>query len=145
MAAPGCGRPGGADLGAITAIPRKLGRGSGLKINDVFWTTFLGNSDFFKAASKNYISGADTALTIDGLTKASVTFDEQVDSDGRPIGVMPAILLVPTALSAMACPPGQIAPGVEPARSSGFGRPFDRHLKARTGAGSQSAPGWLRK
>ena len=25
------------DLGAITTVPRKLGRGSGLKINDVFW------------------------------------------------------------------------------------------------------------
>jgi hypothetical protein len=34
------------DLGAITLVPRKLGRGSGLKINDVFWTIFLGNSDF---------------------------------------------------------------------------------------------------
>ncbi len=29
------------DLGAITTVPRKLGRGSGLKIDDVFWTTFL--------------------------------------------------------------------------------------------------------
>ena len=27
---------------------------------------------------------------------------DQVDSDGKPIGIMPAILLVPTALSAMA-------------------------------------------
>jgi hypothetical protein len=89
------------DLGAITLVPRKLGRGSGLKINDVFWTIFLANSDFFKAANKNYISGADTALTIDGLTKAEVTFLDQVDSDGKPIGIMPAILLVPTALSAM--------------------------------------------
>ena len=25
------------DLGAITTVPRKLGRGSGLKINDIFW------------------------------------------------------------------------------------------------------------
>jgi hypothetical protein len=89
------------DLGAITLTPRKLGRGSGLKINDVFWTIFLGNSDFFKAANKNYLTGADTALTIDGLTKAEVAFLDQVDSDGKPIGIMPAIILVPTALSAM--------------------------------------------
>ncbi|MCX7428034.1 MAG: hypothetical protein NTW96_20700, partial [Planctomycetia bacterium] len=34
------------DLGAITTVPRKLGRGSGLKINDVFWATFLNNSTF---------------------------------------------------------------------------------------------------
>jgi len=90
------------DLGAITSVPRKLGRGSGLKINDVFWTVFLDNSSFFKTANKNYVSGADTALTIDGLTKAEVKFLEQVDSDGKPIGIMPQVLLVPTALSAIA-------------------------------------------
>jgi len=89
------------DLGAITTVPRKLGRGSGLKINDVFWAIFLDNSGFFKTANKNYITGADTALTVDGLTKAEVKFLEQVDSDGKPIGIMPQILLVPTALSAI--------------------------------------------
>jgi len=90
------------DLGAITTVPRKLGRGSGLKINDVFWTVFLNSSGFFKTANKNYLTGADTALSIDGLTKAEVAFLEQTDSDGKPIGIMPAVLLVPTALSAMA-------------------------------------------
>ncbi len=88
------------DLGAITTVPRKLGRGSGLKINDVFWTTFLDNASFFSSANNNYLEGADTALSIDGLTKAEVAFMDQVDSDGKPIGIMPSILLVPTALSA---------------------------------------------
>jgi len=89
------------DLDAITTVPRKLGRGSGLKINDVFWKTFLDNSSFFKTANKNYISGAATSLSIDGLTSGEVKFMEQVDSDGKPIGMMPAILLVPPALSAI--------------------------------------------
>ena len=89
------------DLSAITSVPRKLGRGSGLKINDIFWTTFLANSGFFTAGNNNYLTGADTALTIDGLTKAEVAFMDQVDSDGKPIGMMPAIVLVPTALSAI--------------------------------------------
>jgi hypothetical protein len=89
------------DLQAVTAVPRKLGRGSGLKINDVFWTTFMNNAAFFSVANKNLLTGADTVLTIDGLTKAEVAFMDQVDSDGKPIGIMPAILLVPTALSAM--------------------------------------------
>jgi len=89
------------DLGAITTVPRKLGRGSGLKINDIFWTVFLGNSDFFKTANKNYLTGTDTVLSIDGLTKAEVAFLDQVDSDNKPIGIMPAIVLVPTALSAI--------------------------------------------
>ena len=89
------------DLGAITTVPRKLGRGSGLKINDVFWATFMDNAAFFKAANKNYLAGAETALSIDGLTKAEVAFMDQVDTDGKPIGIMPAIVLVPTALSAI--------------------------------------------
>ena len=89
------------DLGAITTVPRKLGRGSGLKINDVFWTTFLNNAAFFVAGNNNYLSGADTVLSIDGLTKAEVAFMDQVDGDGKPIGIMPALILVPTALSAM--------------------------------------------
>jgi len=49
----------------------------------------------------NYVTGAGTALSIDGLTTAEVAFMDQVDSDGKPIGIMPAILLVPTALSAV--------------------------------------------
>jgi hypothetical protein len=87
------------DLGAITTVPRKLGRGSGLKINDVFWTTFLNNAAFFVAGNNNYLVGTDTALSIDGLTKSEVAFMDQVDGDGKPIGIMPAIVLVPTALS----------------------------------------------
>ncbi len=89
------------DLGAITTVPRKLGRGSGLKINDVFWSIFMANTDFFKAANKNFLSGADTVLSIDGLTKAEVAFMDQVDGDGKPLGMLPAILLVPTSLSAV--------------------------------------------
>ncbi|MCK6490711.1 MAG: hypothetical protein L6R48_20870 [Planctomycetes bacterium] len=88
------------DLGAITTVPRKLGRGAGLKINDVFWTTFLNHGAFFSAANKNLLAGADTALTIDGLTKAETAFLEQVDPDGKPLGTMPSIILVPPALSA---------------------------------------------
>jgi hypothetical protein len=89
------------DLGALTLVPRKLGRGSGLKINDVFWTTFLNNAAFFSAANKNLLAGTDTALGIDGLTKAETAFLEQVDGDGKPIGVMPAVLLTPVGLSAI--------------------------------------------
>ena len=89
------------DLGAITTVPRKLGRGSGLKINDVFWTIFLNNAAFFTAGNKNYITGAATALSIDGLTTGEVTFMDQTDGDGKPIGIMPVLLLVPTALSAI--------------------------------------------
>ena len=89
------------DLGAITTVPRKLGRGSGLAINDVFWTIFLNNGAFFAAGNNNYLTGARSVLSIDGLTAAETTFNNQVDSDGKPIGIAPAIILVPTALNAI--------------------------------------------
>ncbi len=89
------------DLGAITTVPRKLGRGSGLKINDVFWSVFMNNAAFFAAGNNNYLTGADTVLSIDGLTKAEVAFLNQTDPDGKPVGIMPQVILVPTALSAM--------------------------------------------
>jgi phage major head subunit gpT-like protein len=89
------------DLGAITTVPRKLGRGSGLKINDVFWSTFLNNVAFFTVGNKNFLAGVDTALSIDGLTKAETAFMDLTDADGKPIGIMPAISLLPTPLSAI--------------------------------------------
>jgi hypothetical protein len=89
------------DLGAITPVPRKWGRGSGLKINDIFWSTFMNNASFFTAGNKNYLTGVDTALSIDGLTKSEVAFMDLTDTDGKPIGIMPSIMLVPTALSAI--------------------------------------------
>jgi hypothetical protein len=89
------------DLGAITTVPRKLGRGSGLKINDIFWSTFMNNASFFTVGNKNFLAGTDTVLSIDGLTKAETAFMDLTDSDGKPIGIMPAMALVPTALSAI--------------------------------------------
>jgi hypothetical protein len=54
--------------------------------------------------NKNFVSGADTALGIDGLTKAEVVFMDlvppQTPTASPHTGVMPAMLLVPTALSA---------------------------------------------
>jgi hypothetical protein len=90
------------DLGAITTVPRKLGRGSGLKINDVFWATFLDNATFFKADNDNLLTGTDTALSHDAMSKAVQAFDDLKDAEGKPLAVMPSILLVPTALNATA-------------------------------------------
>lgn len=51
------------DLGAITTVPRKLGRGSGLKINDVFWTAFMNNAAFFKRRQQELRLDADTSCS----------------------------------------------------------------------------------
>ena len=90
------------DLDALTAVPRRLGRGGALKLNDVFWTEFLNNAAFFTAGNNNYADGADTAMGIDGLTKAEQLFLDQVDPDGHPLAVTPIILLVPNAIYALA-------------------------------------------
>ena len=59
----------------------------------------LGRSS--RRRTRTILTGAATGLGIDGLTTAEVAFMDQVDSDNKPIGIMPAILLVPTSLSAM--------------------------------------------
>jgi len=90
------------DMGALSVVPRRIGRGGALKLNDVFWTAFLNNSTFFKSDNNNYQSGAGTVLSIDSLTAAELLFFNQVDADSKPLGVQPAILLVPTALATTA-------------------------------------------
>ncbi len=89
------------DLGALTAVPAILGRGAGLKLNDVFWTAFMDNSSFFTGTGK-YLDGSTTALSVDALTAAEAAFLNKVDANSKPLGVNPAIMLVPPALSATA-------------------------------------------
>ena len=90
------------DLGALTAIPRKLGRGAGLKINTVFWTVFLNNAAFFVDPSQNYLKGATTNLGPVGLGLALPKFRQKIDPDGAPLSVEPKILLVPPELEVTA-------------------------------------------
>ncbi|OQB78598.1 MAG: Mu-like prophage major head subunit gpT [Planctomycetes bacterium ADurb.Bin126] len=92
------------DMGAFTDIPRQIGMGAAEAIADAVWGLWLRNpvqtdgKAFFSTDHKNYAEGADTALTVDGLTAAEVMFGEQTRPNGRPLGVPASILLVPTAL-----------------------------------------------
>jgi hypothetical protein len=86
------------DLGILQLIPRKLGRGAGTKLNELFWTTFLDNAAFFTSGNKNYIEGAATKLSLDGLSAADEKLRDQVDHEGNPLGISGQILLVPNAL-----------------------------------------------
>jgi len=96
------------DMGAFTDIPRQIGMGAAEAIADAVWGLLLSNpvgadsKTFFHADHKNYLAGADTALTVDGLTAAEVLFGEQTKPNGRPLGVPASILLVPTALKVVA-------------------------------------------
>lgn len=91
------------DLGALTAVPRRLGRGGALKLNDIFWTEFLGlvGAAFFDAGKNNLNAGVAT-MTTGGLAATETIFMNQTDPDGKPLGAMPAIILVPTALKSAA-------------------------------------------
>jgi hypothetical protein len=91
------------DLGAFLQIPQIIGRKSALKREEAVFELLLSNpSNFFSTTNKNYISGVDTALGIDSLQAAEQLFRDQVDVDGKPIRIRPAILLVPTSLAVFA-------------------------------------------
>lgn len=89
------------DLTALSSVSRRLGRGGALKINDIFWTEWLDDSAFFPTDKSltNYDDGAtDSVLSLAGLENARTIFMQQTDPDGKPLGSMPVILLVPTTL-----------------------------------------------
>lgn len=87
------------DLGALTSVPQRLGRGAALKLNDIFWTAFLDNAStsWFHADNNNVNTGV-ADMTIGGLTATETIFMNQVDDDNKPLGSQPKILVVPTAL-----------------------------------------------
>jgi phage major head subunit gpT-like protein len=83
------------DLGALTAVPRRLGRGAALKFNSVFWTAFeLANASYFQGAT----AGAGNALAIGSVETAYGAYRSLTDPDSIPLGITPKILLVPVGL-----------------------------------------------
>lgn len=110
------------DLGALNDVPRHLGRGAGLKVNDVFWAEFLDNAAFFSAANDNFFDGdPDSLLTIEGLTQAERLFLDQVDEQGKPVSISPALLVLPTALAAVGRQLMNSAEVRDPAAGGAFG------------------------
>lgn len=56
------------DLGAFDDLRNRIGRGGAIKLNDLFWVTFLGNlGTIFTTGRTNYISGSTTNLGTDGV------------------------------------------------------------------------------
>jgi hypothetical protein len=91
------------DLGAFLQIPRAIGRMSALALEEAVFTLLLANpGSFFSTGNKNYFEGADSALDIDSLTTGEKLFLDRTDSQGKPILVQPALLLVPTSLKVIA-------------------------------------------
>ena len=86
------------DLSAFTEASRLIGRGAGIALNKLFWTTFLDDAAFFAAGNGNLLTGTANALSYEGLSALETKFMEQTDGDGNPLGLDPAILLVPPKL-----------------------------------------------
>ena len=90
------------DLGALTEVPERLGRGAAMALNEQFWTVFLDNAGFFTQANGSLRTGPATALSIDALTQAEIAFNDKTEPDGQPIGIDAKILLVPKSLAVTA-------------------------------------------
>ncbi len=86
------------DLGALSAVPRKLGRDGAKSFNTIFWDEFVDNASFFTAGRNNLETGGGSALGIAGMQGAVQAFMDQTDPDGDPLGSTPAIVLVPSSL-----------------------------------------------
>ena len=82
------------DLGALTQVPQRIGRGGALKLNDVFWAAFNDDAAFFTTARGNKKTSAG-ALSIANLKAIATLFRKLTDPDGNPVAITPRILLVP--------------------------------------------------
>lgn len=91
------------DLGAFLEIPRIIGRGAGLAIEDAGWTLVLANTNtFFGAGNNNYIEGAGTVLGSAGLGSAVEKLLKQTDRNSKPILLDGRYLVVPPELKVTA-------------------------------------------
>jgi len=87
------------DQSCLISTPRRMGRGGALKLNDIWWTKFLGlvSANFFASGNSNINTGV-ADMTVAGLDATETIFMNQTDPDGKPLGIMAKILLVPSAL-----------------------------------------------
>ena len=98
------------DLDAFMQIPRMIGRQGRHSLEQIGITTLVdattvdgaGTTEFFHdeirgTQEPNYALGAGTALSMDSLADAYELFLNQVDSDGKPIMIDPALLLCTNA------------------------------------------------
>jgi hypothetical protein len=86
------------DLGALTAVPQRIGRGGALTLNDTFWTEFQANHNTWYTSGRGNLESAAGALSLNNLKKLATKFRKMKDPDGNPVAVDPRILLVPADL-----------------------------------------------
>lgn len=87
------------DLGAFRRIMTALGIEGAKTVEELAYIELLDNlTTLFPTGggNNNYISGASTVMSVDGLSEASKTFENQVDSDNAPLLIEPDRVLVGT-------------------------------------------------
>lgn len=93
------------DLDGLRTLPSRLADSAVLTEDDRAARALVNskgiNTDFFKAANKNVITG-NPALTADALSDALQMNSEKVDVDGNPIYVEQSLLVIPPALKRQA-------------------------------------------
>ncbi len=93
------------DLGAFLEIPTLIGRMSALRIEEAVAVKLLANtSSFWGTGNKNYMSGGGSVLAAAGMTTIRQKFRDMVDSNAKPIGTSPKIMLIGSALEQTAYP-----------------------------------------
>ena len=93
------------DLGALSGIMTALGVEGAKFLEELAYLTLLNNvTTLFPVGGTygNYISGASTALGVDGLSAAEKALADQVDMDKAPLMVDAEVLLVGTGLAVTA-------------------------------------------
>lgn len=86
------------DLGALTAVPQRIGRGGALALNDAFWTEFQAGHNSWYTSGRGNLESTAGALSLANLKKLATRFRKLKDPDGNPVAVNPSVLLVPADL-----------------------------------------------
>lgn len=96
------------DTGAFDDLRAIIGRGSAIKVNDLFWTAWLANvATIWTTARTNYIEGATTNLGTDGVglalgVKAFRQMRSPTADGSKRLSRTPKLLLVPPELEVIA-------------------------------------------
>lgn len=91
------------DLGAFADLRSRFGLGAAIKMNNLFWTTWLkaySDATFWTAARKNI--STSSALAEAGLASALKVFRNMPAPDGNLMSLTPDRILVPSDLEATA-------------------------------------------
>lgn len=87
------------DLSLFDSVARVMGQAAMRKLSDLAYDTLLSNAGaFFSAGNGNFITGADTVPSMDGLTKAITAMITQRDAEGNDLDLRPVVLVVPPEL-----------------------------------------------